>query len=173
MEDPATLGAPSYTMIHVLFVFLGNICRSPAADAIFNRHVADAGLTGEISASSCGTGNYHIGAPADARMQRHAAARGYVIDHRGRQFREPDDFKRCQYIVAMDEMNRSEILSQAHTELHARKVHRMVDFCTRLEAREIPDPYHGGTQGFETVMDLLEDGCAGLLAHIVRERKLG
>ena len=160
-------------MINVLFVCLGNICRSPAAEAVFTRLVKDAGLSEDIACASCGTGNYHIGQPADARMTRHAGARGYEINHRGRQFREPDDFNRFHTIITMDEMNRAEVLALAHSDLHVRKVHRMVDFCTRRSAPEIPDPYHEGFAGFETVMDLLEDACAGLLSHIRRENGLG
>ena len=160
-------------MINVLFVCLGNICRSPAAEAVFTCLVKDAGLAEEIACASCGTGNYHIGEPADARMTRQAGARGYEINHRGRQFREPDDFNRFHYIITMDEMNRAEVLALAHSNAHTRKVHRMVDFCTRHSAPIIPDPYHEGFAGFETVMDLLEDACAGLLAHIRKENGLG
>ena len=160
-------------MIHVLFVCLGNICRSPAAEAVFTRMVKEAGLEFLFLESDWSNRDYHIGQPADARMTRHAGARGYEINHRGRQFREPDDFNRFHYIITMDEMNRAEVLALAHSDLHARKVHRMVDFCTRHSAPIIPDPYHEGFTGFETVMDLLEDACAGLLEHIRKENGLG
>jgi protein-tyrosine phosphatase len=160
-------------MINVLFVCLGNICRSPAAEAVFTVLVEKAGLSHAISCGSCGTGNYHIGEPSDTRMIRHAAARGYFIDHRGRQFREPDDFNRFPYIVTMDEQNRAEVLALAHTENQARRVVRMTDFCRRYPGvTEIPDPYSGGAAGFELVMDLLEDACAGLLAHLRQRHAL-
>jgi protein-tyrosine phosphatase len=152
--------------VNVLFVCLGNICRSPAAEAIFHRLVADAGLSDLVRGDSCGTGDYHIGEPPDPRMRRHLQARGCGMEHRGRQFREPDDFNRFQYVVTMDEQNHAAVRHLAATEAQAARLHRMTDFCRIPGVREVPDPYSGGPELFERVLDILEDACAGLLEHI-------
>jgi protein-tyrosine phosphatase len=158
-------------MIQVLFVCLGNICRSPAAEAIFTRRVEEAGLSGKIHCDSCGTGDYHIGEPSDARMIRAGSARGFSFNHRARQFQEPDDFQRFHYVIAMDEMNLAD-LQQLASEPDRSRLHRMVDFIPGAHPGHIPDPYHGGPDGFERVLDLLEEACAGLLAKIRTEHHL-
>jgi protein-tyrosine phosphatase len=153
-------------MIHVLFVCLGNICRSPAAEAIFARQVREAGLQDRIRCDSCGTGDYHLGESPDARMTRHLRGRGYPVDHRARQFRPQDDFSRFTLLVTMDGRNHADLLALASDPESAGRVVRMTDFCRELSAPEIPDPYYGGEDGFARVIDLLEDACAGLLAHL-------
>ena len=144
----------------VLFVCMGNICRSPAAEGVFRKVVADAGRDHEFDIDSAGTIGYHAGNPADSRMRAAAASRGYRLESIARRL-TADDYRRFRLIVAMDDDNFRDILAR-HPGAGAEVV-RMVDFCSALEAAEVPDPYYGGPAGFEQVLDILEDACAGLL----------
>lgn len=153
----------------ILFVCLGNICRSPAAEGVMRSVVAKAGLAGQVEISSAGTIGYHVGARPDHRMRAAATARGYALESRARQF-APADFEDQDLIVTMDEENRSAVLGQAHEAAHKAKVWPFCKFCRHHAQTEVPDPYYGGPEGFERVLDLLEDGCHGLLDHLQLEK---
>jgi protein-tyrosine phosphatase len=144
----------------VLFVCMGNICRSPAAEGVFRKVVADAGRDHEFDIDSAGTIGYHAGNPADSRMRAAASRRGYRLDSRARRL-AGGDYRRFGVIVAMDEDNYRDIVAGHPGE--GAEVVRMVDFCSVIEADEVPDPYYGGPSGFENVLDILEDACSGLL----------
>jgi protein-tyrosine phosphatase len=156
--------------IGVVFVCMGNICRSPTAEAVFRDYVEKAGLLESIHIDSAGTHNYHIGDPPDARTQHAARRRGYDMSKlRGRQV-EAEDFLRFDYVLAMDEANLENLRllrpdgAQSHLGL-------FLDFAERHREREVPDPYFGGADGFERVLDMVEDAANGLLKHI-RQRHL-
>lgn len=152
-----------------MFVCLGNICRSPAAEEIMRRLVADAGLDKEIVLDSAGLIDYHEGEPADGRMRAHAARRGYQITHLSRPVRY-DDFFDFDLIVGMDDRNISKLKALAPGLDEERKVVRMTDYCRLKVADHVPDPYYGGASGFENVLDILEDACAGLLDTLRESR---
>ena len=152
-----------------MFVCLGNICRSPAAEEIMRRLVADAGLDKEIVLDSAGLIDYHEGEPADGRMRIHAARRGYQITHLSRPVRY-DDFFDFDLIVGMDDRNISKLKALAPGLDEERKVVRMTDYCRLKVTDHVPDPYYGGASGFENVLDILEDACAGLLDTLRESR---
>jgi protein-tyrosine phosphatase len=134
--------------VSVLMVCLGNICRSPTAEAVLRHRLREAGLGGAITVDSAGTGNWHVGDPPDARSQRHAAKRGYDLSQlRARQVKE-DDFHRFQFILAMDQNNMAD-LTRIAPDRHGAQVRLFA-------AAEVPDPYTGGPQGFELVLDQVE-----------------
>ncbi|MEO0334983.1 MAG: low molecular weight protein-tyrosine-phosphatase [Pseudomonadota bacterium] len=151
--------------MNVLFVCLGNICRSPAAEGIFLKMVGDAGLRDQIKVDSAGTGAWHQGEPADARMQNHAKNRGYELPSIARKF-VVSDFQEFDYILTMDNSNYSNVTALASGQSDLEKVHKMVSFCKVHDVDEVPDPYHEGEEGFRLVMDILEDSCAEFLKHI-------
>lgn len=156
--------------MHLLFVCMGNICRSPAAEAIF-RHLVDANdLSASFHIDSAGTIGYHEGERADARMRASAADRGYVISSLARQVR-PSDFEIFDLILAMDQDNMECLLAQSSQRNGRAEIRLMCDFATRHAVREVPDPYYGGPAGFEKVLDLLEDACAGLLEELRNRAK--
>lgn len=150
----------------VLFVCMGNICRSPAGDIVFHHVVKEAGLDGAVEIDSAGTLGYHTGAQPDHRMAATLRKRGYQIHGRARRV-TADDLDRFDLVLAMDGDNEAELLALS-TPANRHRVRRFTDFCTRHEVREVPDPYYGGPQGFEHVADIIEDGCAGLLEHARR-----
>ncbi len=150
-------------MTSVLFVCMGNICRSPAAEGVFRKFVEDAGRTHEFEIDSAGTHGYHTGDRADPRMRSAAAQRGFELGSRARRV-HPEDFDRFDYIVSMDEDN-YEILTAQHNGGRARIV-RMCSFSSNDNYTEVPDPYYGGEAGFYTVLDILEDACANLLKQL-------
>ncbi len=150
------------TSYQLLFVCLGNICRSPAAENVMNHLLAQANLRDRIQCDSAGTSSFHIGSPPDRRMQAAAQRRGIAMQGRARQFQR-EDFERFDLIIAMDRANYRDILYLDPQGAYADKVKMMCDFCQRFGDREVPDPYYGGEAGFEYVLDLLEDACAGLL----------
>lgn len=153
------------------FICLGNICRSPAADAIMKSRVAEAGLGDRLLVESAGIGPWHVGQLPDKRMRRHGAARGYNINHIARQFNAEYDFREFDYIVVMDDDNYSYIRRQARSDSERKKVLRMADFFERYKGREsVPDPYYGGDADFELALDLIEDGCRGLLKAFADNR---
>ncbi len=158
-------------LVKVLFICLGNICRSPTAEGVFAHKVARADLSGHISTDSCGTARYHIGKPPDTRACQAAARRG--IDITGLRARQlcQDDFTRFDYLIAMDGDNVMDIKAVCPPGLHDR-VSRFLDFAPKLATDDVPDPYYGGPHGFETVLDLSEKAAAGLLARICQEHGL-
>jgi len=154
----------------VLFVCMGNICRSPAAEIIFRKQVADAGLNDAIDIDSAGTIGYHAGKGPDPRMADTLRRRGYPIAGRARQVTSRDltDF---DLILAADEENLADLRRLDRDGVHRPKIRLLVDYCVEKEATHVPDPYYGGQQGFEEVADLVEDTCAGLLEEI--EKRIG
>jgi protein-tyrosine phosphatase len=155
----------------LLFVCLGNICRSPSAENIMNHLIEQADLSEAIFCDSAGTSSYHIGSAPDRRMSTAAAAKlGITLRGRARQF-ERSDFQDFDMILAMDRDNYDDIIALDPTGKYHDKVHLMCEFCTRHNLKEVPDPYYGGVEGFNQVIDLLVDACEGLLQHI-SERQL-
>lgn len=154
----------------LLFVCLGNICRSPSAENIMEHLVNQAGLSKEIICDSAGTSSYHIGSPPDRRMSAAAERRGIQLVGEARQFQK-SDFEKFDLILAMDRENYRDILAIDRSGQHQDKVKLMCDFCTRHDLKEVPDPYYGGTEGFNQVIDLLLDACEGLLNYIVSQQQ--
>lgn len=151
----------------VLFVCLGNICRSPTAHGVFAKLVADAGLQDSIQIDSAGTGDWHIGRPPDERTQRAAIQRGYDLSQlRARQVTSAD-FQNFDYVLAMDKSNLKDLRAMAGDKTNCH-VSLFLDFAESSWKREVPDPYYGGEDGFTTVLELVEDGARGLLAAIQR-----
>lgn len=155
----------------ILFVCLGNICRSPAADGIMQALVERAGLEAEFEIDSAGTYGGHRGDLPDPRMRSAALPRGYRLTHRSRQVRE-EDFERFDYIIAMDDNNYEALHRLAPSREAANRIYRMVEFTRHQfpDRHYVPDPYYEGHEGFELVLDLLEVGCAKLLDEVVERR---
>jgi protein-tyrosine phosphatase len=158
------------TYTKLLFVCLGNICRSPAAENIMNYLVEQAGLSDRIVCDSAGTGGYHLGSPPDRRMTVAAQQRGVTLKGRARQFQIPD-FEAFDLILAMDRENYQDILALDPAGRYRDKVRLTCDFCTHHAEREVPDPYYGGPEGFNKVIDLLLDACEGLLQYVVSNQE--
>lgn len=150
---------------NLLFVCLGNICRSPSAENIMNHLVQEAGLTDKITCDSAGTSGYHIGAAPDRRMNHAASKRGLELQGKSRKLK-PSDLERFDLILAMDRENYQDILYLDREGKYEDKVRLMCDFANQKD-REVPDPYYGGADGFDYVIDLLFDACGGLLEYIV------
>lgn len=158
-----TSPTPRNPKTRILFVCLGNICRSPAAQGIMQTFVDDAGLSDNVELDSAGTYGGHAGELPDKRMRVHAARRGYQLTHRSRPVRE-SDFDDFDIIVAMDDSNYHTLCRLAPTVEGEKKVVKMIDYCRQHPYYySVPDPYYEGASGFELVLDLLEDACGGLL----------
>ncbi len=155
-------------MTKVLFVCMGNICRSPTAQGVFRKLIADAGLESAVVVESAGTHAYHVGEPPDARAQQAAKRRGYEIgDLQARQITQ-EDFRNFDLILAMDWENLA-LLQQQCPRAHKHKLHLLMRFAGEHDAATVPDPYYGGPEGFNTVLDYVEDACQGLI-EVVRKR---
>jgi protein-tyrosine phosphatase len=155
----------------VLFVCMGNICRSPTAEGVFRDLVMRSGLDGAIHIDSAGTHAYHIGKSPDPRASAAATRRGYDLSTlRGRQVSE-QDFLIFDYILAMDEDNLSN-LKRICPAGHEHKVSLFLEHSQKFSEREVPDPYYGGKQGFEQVLDMVEDAAQGLLDKLVAAHSL-
>jgi protein-tyrosine phosphatase len=149
----------------VLFVCMGNICRSPTADGVFQKKVLLAGLSPAVKVDSAGTHNYHPGRAPDERSQSHAYLRGYDLSAlRARQVQDAD-YAEFDLILAMDWDNLAMLQNDCPAE-HQHKLRRLTEFCKTFDATVVPDPYYDGAAGFETVLDLVEDACEGLLTHV-------
>ena len=149
----------------ILFVCLGNICRSPAAEGIMEKRAAG----WPIEVDSAGTAGYHIGTLPDARMRSHASKRGYPLNSRARKFNPAVDFDKFDMIIAMDKENLRDLRSMDTGKQYREKLSLMTDYCQKITADEVPDPYYEGPEGFEHVLDILEDACGGLLKKIEHE----
>ena len=155
--------------VSVLFVCMGNICRSPTAHGVFRKLVEEVGLEDFIEIDSSGTHAYHVGKAPDPRAQETAQRRGLELgDLRARQI-EQKDFERFDYILAMDEDNHYSLSLICPLE-YQEKLHLFMEFAPDWGEREVPDPYYGGATGFERVFDMVEEASRGLLEHIRRER---
>lgn len=149
----------------VLFVCKANLCRSPTAHAVFRHKVKALGLDSWIKVDSASTHNYYPGSPPDERSREHAARRGYDLsDLRARHIQEAD-FEQADLILVMD-LNNLEMLKDVCPTAHAAKLRRLSEFCPRHESEIVPDPFYGGHQDFEHVLDLVEDACDGLIQHV-------
>ena len=153
-------------MTKILFVCTGNICRSPTAHTLMEKLVKEAGLSEEFYCDSAGMIGYHTGEMADPRMRKHAEKRGVHITTRARQFKNPQDFEGFDFIMAMDRGHQEELLSLTDNPLYRKKIHLMSDFGFGLKTPDVPDPYYGGPEGFEEVMDILENALGGFLDHL-------
>ena len=153
--------------ISVLFVCLGNICRSPAAEAIFQSLINDKGISNQFIVDSAGTGNWHVGKKADSRMRFAAKQRNINIISNARQIRE-DDFLKFKYILVMDNSNFNNVLDFKNRVKGSdfAKILKIQDFSSIFAEKEVPDPYFGGDAGFEKVLDILEDSVSCFLDDI-------
>lgn len=151
--------------VRVLMVCMGNICRSPTAEAVLRKMIVDARLQARCEVDSAGTHDYHIGKPPDVRAQQHAHARGYDLSAlRARQL-TAQDFERFDLVLVMDAANEAAARALCPAPLRPR-IHRLTDFCAAHAFNEVPDPYCGDDAGFEQVLDLAQDACRGLLARL-------
>lgn len=158
-------------MKRVLFVCTGNICRSPTAEAVFRRFVEQAGLAGRIGMDSAGTHGYHIGEPPDPRTRAAASARGYDLSRLRARPIAREDFHRFDLVLAMDRDHHT-ILARFAPPGAGHKLRMLMEFARRSGVDEVPDPYYGGPDGFELVLDLVEDAAEGLLDHLRGELDL-
>jgi protein-tyrosine phosphatase len=151
-------------MKRILFVCLGNICRSPTAEAVFRDRVSAAGRESEIEIDSAGTIAAHAGEPADARMRQHASARGYTLSSISRKVVK-EDFTRFTHIIAMDRQNLQDLRDMAPPGSTA-QLSLLLEADPASPTPDVPDPYYGGAEGFETVLDLIESASEHLLASL-------
>jgi protein-tyrosine phosphatase len=156
-------------MVRVCFVCLGNICRSPTAEAVMRHLVQEAGLEKGIAIESAGTGDWHVGHTRDKRSRAVGEARGIPLSGTARQF-VPEDFDDFDHVLAMDRSNRAELVRLARDDRDRAKVALLRSFDPTAPAdAEVPDPYYGGARGFDEVFDICERACRGLLATLRRE----
>jgi protein-tyrosine phosphatase len=154
--------------MRILFVCMGNICRSPTAEGVMRRLLREEGLEDAVELESAGTGGWHAGEPPDARAAEAAARRGIALDGAARQV-TADDFERFDLLVAMDRENLRELLAIAPSDEGAEKVRLLREFdpaSADAGDLDVPDPYYGGERGFERVLDLVTAACRGLLADV-------
>ncbi len=159
--------------IKILFICLGNICRSPAAEGVMQRLVEERGIDNRFEIDSAGTYSGHQGQLPDPRMRRHASRRGYNLTHRARPI-TMSDLDYFDIIVAMDESNRRTIARMCATLEQEKKIVMMGDYIVKLRAHYdyVPDPYYEGAEGFEIALDLLEDACKNLFDDIIKQTKI-
>jgi len=152
-------------MVKILFVCMGNICRSPTAHGVFQRLVEQSGMHREIEIDSAGTHAFHVGNPPDPRAQAAAMRRGIDMSRQRARRVEAGDFERFDYILAMDQENLAS-LREACPPQYAHKLTLFLEYAPDLTLRDVPDPYYGGATGFERVLDLVEIASEGLLLHL-------
>ena len=155
-------------MVKVLFVCMGNICRSPTAYGVFQRLIEQSDLSGHIEIDSAGTHAYHIGNPPDMRAIAAAARRGVDLSEQRARRVTADDFERFDYILAMDEDNLLSLQSSCPPQ-HGHKLRLFLEYAPHLKMHEVPDPYYGGARGFEQVLDMIEAAAEGLLRQLRQE----
>jgi protein-tyrosine phosphatase len=147
---------------------MGNICRSPTAHGVFETRVREAGLSDRVEVDSAGTLDYHVGSPPDHRSQAHALRRGYDLSNQRARQLTAEDFEAFDLVLVMDWQNQV-AAERLCPPPHARKLRRFAEFFQRHDSPIVPDPYQGGADGFEQVLDMVEDGAEHLLAHVRRE----
>jgi len=152
-------------MVKILFVCMGNICRSPAAEGAMKALIQKHNLIDTVYCESAGTSGYHVGELPDERMRNHAKRRGLTLDSPAQQF-EYSHFEKFDWIVTMDHANYKNVLRLDPEERFKSKVIPMAHLCTKISITEVPDPYYGGPEGFEEVLDIVEDGCWALLERL-------
>ena len=158
-------------MVKILFVCMGNICRSPTAEGIFRHKVREAGLENHIHIDSAGTHAYHVGQPPDIRAQNTARNHGFDLsEQRARRVTE-DDFEHFDYVIAMDSDNESDLHAVCPAG-YEHRIHRFLRFAPSSPVTDVPDPYYGGSNGFEIVLDLVENAADGLLDHLRRHNRI-
>lgn len=150
----------------ILFVCTGNICRSPSAEAVFNGLIKNHSLQKQFVVDSAGTSAYHVGEKADSRMQLHAQKRNYNLTSISRKFNPHTDFDYFDLIIGMDNENIMSLKQMARNQNDLEKIQLITDYSKDWNYNEVPDPYYGGEEGFELVLDLLEDACEGFLEEI-------
>jgi protein-tyrosine phosphatase len=158
--------------VRILFVCMGNICRSPTAEGVMRRLLQDAGLGDRVEVESAGTGGWHVGEPPDERATVAARRRGITLSGAAQQV-SPDDFRRFDLLIALDRANLRELLAIAPDEEAAEKVRLLREFDPGAGGDlDVPDPYYGGDRGFETVLDMVEAACRGLIDELRAAEKV-
>jgi protein-tyrosine phosphatase len=158
--------------VRLSFVCLGNICRSPTAEAVMRHLITEEGLQGKVVIDSAGLGDWHVGEERDTRSQAVGRRRGIPLAGVARQFQRVD-FDRFDYVLAMDRQNRAGLLALAPDDAARAKVRLLRSFDPQSPPdADVPDPYYGGKEGFDEVFDICERACAGLLAHLRRTHRL-
>ena len=157
--------------VKVLFVCMGNICRSPTAQGVFEKLVDEQSLAGQIVIDSAGTHAYHIGNPPDVRATQAALRRGIDLSSQTARRVSPADFEKFDYVLAMDQANLDDLAELCSPE-HSPKLRLFLEFAPSSTVREVPDPYYGGTTGFERVLDLIEEASSGLLEALREQHRL-
>jgi protein-tyrosine phosphatase len=153
-------------MVRICFVCMGNICRSPTAEAVMRQLVEERGWTKRFAIESAGTGDWHVGEPADTRSRTAGLERGYRLDRRAQHFAE-SSFARFDYVIAADRENRRHLERIAPDDAARSKIHLLRDFDpASSKGSDVPDPYYGEADGFQHVLDVCEAGCRGLLSHL-------
>ena len=155
----------------VLFVCMGNICRSPTAEGVLRKMVEESVLKGKIDIDSAGTHGYHEGAPPDPRAIEHAAKRGYDLTPLRAREVSPSDFERFDYVIAMDETNRRHLRAMCPSRLQ-NKIELLLDYGGEEDEYEVPDPYQGKPKDFELALDLIEAGCEGLHEYLSDQMRM-
>ncbi|HEX5056342.1 MAG TPA: low molecular weight protein-tyrosine-phosphatase [Gammaproteobacteria bacterium] len=158
-------------MVRILFVCMGNICRSPTAEGVFRHYVMRHGLQEHIHIDSAGTHGYHIGCEPDHRTQAAAKLRGFDLSSLRARRISGSDFEEFDYILTMDRVNYEEVLRKSPPQ-HRHKVQLFLSYAEGVREEEVPDPYYGGNKGFEHVLDLVEAGAAGLLEKLIQLHRL-
>jgi protein-tyrosine phosphatase len=152
----------------ILFVCMGNICRSPTAEAVFRKRLTEKNMLHKVHVDSAGTHNFHPGSPPDERSQKHARQRGYDLSSLRARSVAASDFEQFDLLVAMDWDNRA-LLEESCPAPYRHKIRGLAEFLQTTQASVIPDPYDGGAQGFEHVLDLTEESCEGLLKWVLQK----
>ncbi|MEE9411979.1 MAG: low molecular weight protein-tyrosine-phosphatase [Methylococcales bacterium] len=156
------------TKVKILFVCMGNICRSPLAEGVFRHHAEQAGIIDEINIDSAGTHAYHVGEPPDPRSQLIATKHSIDISKQRARKVAQCDFQKFDYILAMDQDNYTILIDNSPEQLHDR-IHLFLNFAPHLANQDVPDPYYGGNFGFERVFDLVTDASTGLLETLYKK----
>ncbi len=172
-DDLVLVDDPEYgkeDLIHILFVCMGNICRSPMAEGMFRKVQAEDASGLSLFIDSAGTHSYHVGASPDERAQLAASRRGIDISRLTARKVEIDDYERFDYILAMDRLNLECLLDEASAEYHE-KIHLLLDFSRQNKGSDVPDPYYGAAVGFERVLDLVAEAAAELLTELQQRAK--